>query len=201
MAWWMADSKDRSSKGLDRYSVVAVFCARSRVPASSWAVMKTMGIERPDASSRSWRSKPLSPRKWTSSIRQSGLAWLPGSRNSSAEAKVSMAKPADRRSRRSARRTSSSSSITQTLSPATLMAAFRERWPREHLRGALPQKARSSRPESRLVARPEYMGLWSYAGRTCPSPGVRPATFAGARCRSSRSSEPGPPSTWRASSP
>ena len=29
------------------------FASRSRVPVSSWAVTKTMGIERPDASSRS----------------------------------------------------------------------------------------------------------------------------------------------------
>ena len=68
-----------------------------------------------------------------------------------------MAQPADRRSRRTARTTSSSSSMTQTLSSATLMA-FTSDGRRVRSRAALSQEARSG-PEFRLVPARRIWGL------------------------------------------
>src|SRR4029077_13612289 len=89
---------------------------RSRVRASSWAVMKMMGIARHSEASRAWSSRPLIPCMWTSRTRQpmpDGGAKL---RNSCAEANVATRYPADPTSRRSARRTDRSSSTMEIAS-------------------------------------------------------------------------------------
>src|SRR5438132_3670942 len=75
--------------------------------------MKTIGGEAPVRSSCSCSSNPLRPVRLTSSTRHLALARCSEARNSSAEPKTSTANASAQRSRRSARSTDRSSSITQ----------------------------------------------------------------------------------------
>ena len=60
-ALWMAWISASSSKGFGRYSTAPARRARSRVCASSWAVMKISGIRCRVAARKSLNSNPLIP--------------------------------------------------------------------------------------------------------------------------------------------
>jgi len=109
IAFLIAASNDFASKGFGRYATPPC-CARSRVGASSLAVMKMIGIEIWVAVSRSWSSNPLNPGMWTSSTRHWMVLGCSRLRNSSADSKVFTAKPAPPSRRLKARRTEASSS-------------------------------------------------------------------------------------------